>query len=217
MLVTAAKLFIKNINFFFCCFILCFLLDILFIYVSNFSPFLPSPPETLYIILPPPASRRVLTHPPTHPPTITSPPWHSPTLMNQAFTGPRASPPIDVQQGHPLLRMWLEPLVSPCVLLGWRFSPWKLWGYWLVNVVLPMGLQTPSATSVLSLTPALGRPCSVQWMAASIYLCICQALAEPLRRLLYQAPVSMDFLASAIVSGFGNYRWDEFPDGTVSG
>jgi hypothetical protein len=37
----------------------------------------------------------------------------------------------------------------------------------------------------------------------SICLCICQALAEPLRRQLYQAPVSMHFLASTIVSGFG--------------
>ena len=34
-------------------------------------------------------------------------------------------------------------------------------------VVLPMGLQTPSAPSVLSLTPPLGTPCSVQWLTAS--------------------------------------------------
>ena len=47
----------------------------------------------------PPASRKVFPHPPTS----ASPPWHSPTLGHQAFTGPRASPPIDTQQGHPLL------------------------------------------------------------------------------------------------------------------
>jgi hypothetical protein len=34
------------------------------------------------------------------------------------------------------------------------------------------------------------------------------ALAEPLRRHPYQALVSMHFLASAIVSGFGVYIWD---------
>ena len=33
---------------------------------------------------------------PTSPPTPTSLPWHSPTLGNQAFTGPRASFPIDL-------------------------------------------------------------------------------------------------------------------------
>ena len=36
--------------------------------------------------------------------------------------------------------------------------------------------------SVLSLTPPLGTLCSVQWLAASIGHCTCQALAKPLRR-----------------------------------
>ena len=84
-------------------------------------------------------------------------------------------------------------------------------------VVLPMGLQTPSAPSVLSLTPPLGTLCSVQWLAESIHLCICQALAEPLRRQLYEAPVSKHLLASAIMSGFGDCILDESPGGTVSG
>ena len=39
---------------------------------------------------------------------------------------------------------------------------------WLVDiVVLPMGLQTASAPSVLSLTPSLGSLCLVQWLPAS--------------------------------------------------
>jgi hypothetical protein len=70
-------------------------------------------------------------------------------------------------------------------------------------VVLPMGLQTPSAPPVLSLTPPLGTPCSVQWPAVSIHFGICQVLAEPLRRQLYQVPVSKNFLAFTIVSEFG--------------
>ena len=86
---------------------------------------------------------------------------------------------------------------------------------WLVDlVVLPMELQTPSAPSVHS--PPLGTPWSVQWMAASIYLCIGQALAEPLRRQPYQAPVSMHFLASTIVSMFDDCVWAELPGGTGS-
>jgi hypothetical protein len=106
---------------------------------------------------------------PTHPPTPTSPPSHSPTLGRGAFLGPRASSPIDAGPGHPLLHIWLEPWVPPCVLFGWWFRPWKTR---LVDiVVLPMGLQTSSAPSVLSLTPPLGALWSVQWLAVSICLC----------------------------------------------
>ena len=70
-----------------------------------------------------------------------------------------------------------------------------------IFLFLLWGLQTPSAPWVLSLATSLGTLCSVQWMAMSIHFCICQALAEPVRRQLYQAPVSMLLLASAIVSG----------------
>jgi hypothetical protein len=79
-----------------------------------------------------------------------------------------------------------------------------------------MGLQTPSAPSVLSLAPPLGTLWLVQWLAESIHLCICQAKAEPLRRQLYQAPVSKHFLISTIVSGFGNCIWDGSLGGAVS-
>jgi hypothetical protein len=102
-------------------------------------------------------------------------------LGHQAFT--RASPFIDVPQGHPLIHMQLEPWVCPCVLFGWWFSPWDLCRYWLVRTVVPpIGLQTPSAPWVLSLALPLGTLCSVQWMTVSIPFCICQALAETLRR-----------------------------------
>jgi hypothetical protein len=133
----------------------------------------------------------------THPPTPTSLPliplhWG----IYRAFIGPRTSPPTDSWQDHSLLHLQLEP----CVLLGWWLSPWELWGWgavWLVYiVVLPMRLQTPSTPSVPSLTPLLGPPCSVQWLAGNIRLCICKALTGPLRRQPYQAPFSMHFLAS---------------------
>jgi hypothetical protein len=45
-------------------------------------------------------------------------------------------------------------------------------------------LQTTSAPSVLSLTPPLRTLCSVQWLAASIHFCICQALVSQDIRLL---------------------------------
>jgi hypothetical protein len=51
----------------------------------------------------------------------------------------------------------------------------------------------------------------------NIHFGICQALAEPLRRELYQAPVSKLLLASTIVSGFGGCLWDGSPGWAVSG
>jgi len=122
------------------------------------------------------------------------------TYTGEVQAGLTVSPPFGAQQGHPLLHMQPEPWVSPYVLFGWWFSPWELW---LLHIVVLTGLQAPSGPSILSLTPTMGTPFSVQWLAVSICLCICHALAEPLKRQLYQAPVSMHFLASAILSGFG--------------
>jgi hypothetical protein len=114
--------------------------------------------------------------------------------------------------------MQLDPWVPPCVLFGWWFSAWELWGVWLIDsVVPPMGLQTSSAPSVLSLTPPLGSSYSIQCLVACICICINQALAEPLKGQLYWAPVSKHFLASAIVPGFGVCRWDICLGVAVSG
>jgi hypothetical protein len=102
--------------------------------------------------------------------------------------------------------MQLETLVPPCVFFDCWFSPRKLWGYWLVLIVVPrIVLQIPSAPWVLSLAPSLGTLCSVQWITVRIHFCIFQALAETLRRQLYQTQVRKILLASAIVSGFGGY------------
>ena len=84
--------------------------------------------------------------------------------------------------------------------------PGSFWGggiFCLVNIVLPMRWQTPSAPSVLLLTLPLGSPGSVQWLAVSICICIGQVLAKPLRGQPYQISVGKHFLASAIVSAGG--------------
>ena len=161
---------------------------------------------------PPPASMRLFPYSTTHSPSLS---WHSSTLGNRAFTGPRVSPSIDAQESRPLLHMQLEP----CVLFGWWYCLWELWswGFWLVDIVLSTRLEIPSAPSVLSLTPPMCTPCSTQWLAVIICLCVCQALQEPHRRQLYQAPVSKHFLAYTVVFGFGNSIWDGSPDGAVSG
>jgi hypothetical protein len=152
------------------CFLYLFLLDILFIYISNIIPFPSFPSENPISTPPPPAPQ--LTH--TH-----SQSWHYPILGHRTFTRPRASPPMDDRLGHPLLYIQLESQVPPCVFFDWWFSSKELWGYWLVHIdVPPMGHQTPSAPWIYSLAPSLGTLCSVQWMIVNIHFCICQALAD---------------------------------------
>jgi hypothetical protein len=63
---------------------------------------------------------------PTHLPTPISLPLHSPSLGHKAFTEPRASPPIDALQGHPLLYIQLEPWVPPRLLFGWWFTTYEV-------------------------------------------------------------------------------------------
>jgi hypothetical protein len=105
-----------------------------------------------------------LTHPLLLPDPSFPPHWG----MEPSQT--RASLPTDDQQGHPLLHMRLELWVPLCVLFGWYFSSWTLWGFWLVHIVVhPVGLQTPSAPWVRSLAPPLGTLCSVQWLTESIH------------------------------------------------
>jgi hypothetical protein len=129
-------------------------------------------------------------------------------------------PPLSLMPDNDILCYfcsWSHGSLHVYTLVG-GLVPGTSRGVWLVNiVVLSMGMKTPSAPSVLSLTLLLGTKCSVQWMATSIHICICQSLAEALRRQLYQAPVSIHFLASTIVSGFGVCIWDGSPSGTISG
>jgi hypothetical protein len=105
-----------------------------------------------------------------------------------------------------------------CFFFGWWFGSRELWKYWLVHIVgSPMGLQTRSVPCLFSLVHSLGILCSVPQIAVSIHFCVCQALAEPLRKQLYQAPVSNILLAFTIVSRFGGCIWDGSPGRVVSG
>ena len=94
-----------------------------------------------------------------------SPPTHSHFLAltfhyTMASSLQRTSFPTDAQKDLPLLHMrlalWSLHVYS---LVGCVF----FWRVWLVDiVVLPVVWQAPSASSVLSLTPPMGTPCSVQ-------------------------------------------------------
>jgi hypothetical protein len=130
-------------------------------------------------------------------------------LGHQVFTGPRASTPIDTGQTLIHGPLHVYTLVGGLV-------PGSSGGYWLAHIVPSIGLQAPSASSVF-LAPPLGTLCSVQWLDEGIHLCNCQALAEPLRRQLYQAPAVKHLLTSTIASGFGDCMWNGSPCGAVSG
>ena len=122
-------------------------------------------------------------------------------------------PPLPYfHEGAPPLPYLLLPH-CPSIPLHWDSKPSQDQG-----PLLPlMPDKAPSASWVLPLTPPLASLCSVQWLAVSIHICIGQDLEDPLRRQLYQAPVSKHFLESAIVSGFGVCIWDGSPGRVVSG
>jgi hypothetical protein len=130
-----------------------FLLDILFIYISNIFLF----PGLLFrnpLSHPLSASMSVLSHPPIH--------------------SSLPTPGIPLHRGieHPQAQESLLPLMSnkailchiqgpPCVLFGWWSSPWELQGLWLVDTVAPsMGLQDPSPPLIPSTTPPSRTPYS---------------------------------------------------------
>ena len=124
------------------------------------------------------------------------------------------SPPIDARQRHPLL------------LCGW--SHWSLHVYSLVGGLVTgssgvlvgsyccsYGVTNPFNSFSSFSSSAFGDP--VLSPEVGYGHCIFQTLAEPLRNQLYQDPVSMYFLASSKVSGFGVCIWDGSIAGVVSG
>jgi hypothetical protein len=138
-------------------------LVILFIYISIVIP---------YHISPSPDSMRVLHHPPMH--------SHLPTLLFP-YTGELS---LHRTQKPPFPLMSYKSII--CYICCWShgslnvftFSLWELWGFWWVDiVVLPVELKTPSAPLGHSLIPPLVTLCSIQWIASSIHLRVCQAIS----------------------------------------
>jgi len=194
--------YFQNLGGFFQIFI--FLLDI-FIYISNVNPF-PSFPSIIPLSHPP-SSMRVFPRPTTHPflPPCPGIPLHWQGVVGGVQPWLNQGPLLPLVPNRDILWMlsgcicsWSHGSVHVYSLGGGLFPGSSGW-----LVLLFLWGCKPSAPSILSLTPPFRTSFSVQWFAASIHLCICHALAEPLRRQLYQAPVNMHFLASSILSGIG--------------
>jgi hypothetical protein len=130
---------------------------------------------------------------------------------------PLCKPPIPLMPDKGILcYIW----VPQFVLFGWCFSPWYLWGAgWEVlvgwhccssnGVPIPFSFFSHFSNSSIWV-PMLSL--MVSWV-----ICIC-LLANPFRVLqLYKAPVCKNFLASAIVSGFGVCKLDGSLGGAAPG
>jgi hypothetical protein len=109
---------------------------------------------------PTPASTRVIFHPPTHPP-----PYGETSSLHKIQGFPHPLMPVKAILFY--ICSWSHGSLHLYSLVG---GPWERLGVWLVDiVVLPMGLQTPSAPSVLPLPPPLGSPAqSDGWLQASL-------------------------------------------------
>jgi hypothetical protein len=85
------------------------------------------PLKVPYPIYPPLTSMRAFSNPPTHSclPVLA---FSYTAASSLQMTKGLSSHWIPAQQGHPLLHMGLDSWVPPCVLFGWCFSLWELWG-----------------------------------------------------------------------------------------
>jgi hypothetical protein len=156
-------------------------------YISNVITFLGLPFRNPLSYPSPPASMRVL--PPTHP-------------LSSCCHG------IPLHWGieHSQAQGPLHPLMSNkaifCHICGQHHGllcvyslvvgpvPGSSRATGLLTLLLPpWGCKPPQLLQSLLQLLHRGPPISVQWLAAS-FLCICQALAEPLRRQPYQAYIS---------------------------
>jgi hypothetical protein len=95
---------------------------------------------------------------------------------------------------------------------------WGGGGAGLLTLLLPLwGCKPPQLLQFVLQLLNRGAHTEAKWLAASICLCIFQALAETLRSQPYQTSVCKHFPASTIAAGFGGCIWDGSPGGAVSG
>jgi hypothetical protein len=175
------------------------------------SPFLDSPLETLYPIVSP-ASTGVHSHPPTH---SHLPSLAFPTLGNEPS-----------QNQWPLLPLRANK-ATLCYMCSWSHGSLHVYSLvgglvpgssgdtgWFILLFLLWNCKPLQLLGAFS-SSSIGDPVqSLAWASTSE---ICQPLAEPPRRKLYQAPFNKHLLASIIVPGFGDCIWDGSPGGAVSG
>jgi hypothetical protein len=149
------------------------------------SPFQVSPLETALAHPPSPASMKVLPHPSIYSclPALTFPYTAALNPLRPKGHSSQCCPT------RPSSATYLAKYMGPsmCIILLVVQSP-VIPEVWPVDTVAPhMGLQTPTPPSAPSLIPPSGSLCSVHWLAESIHLCLCQAMAKAFMTQPYQA------------------------------
>jgi hypothetical protein len=152
-----------------------------------------------------------------YPPTPASLPWHSPTLGHRTLTGPRALLPLMPDKAILCyICRWSHGSLHVYSLVGGLVRESSGVCGWLILVFLRGCKALHFLQSFNSSTgDPIGDPLLSSIVGWNIHLRICQALSEPLRIQLHQAPVSIHFLASTIVSRFGDCIWDGSPGGAI--
>lgn len=86
--------------------------------------------------------------------------WYLPSqlsLPNSPNPFYSLSPPLCLYDGASLpINPWhpaSQPWITPCTPLAWWSNFWEHWVVWPDNIILPMGLESPSAPPVLLLAP----------------------------------------------------------------
>ena len=173
-----------------------FLLNIFIIYISNVSPFPGFPSE------------KPLSYPPTS---------FSPThLLQLPYPGIPLYWGIEPSQDQRPLLPLMSNRATLCYICSWNHG--SLHVYYLVGGLVP-GSSGLLASSYCCSSYGTANPFSSVGHFSrsfigdpvSIHFCICHALAKPLRRQLYQAPISHHLLTFTIVYRFFYYRWDGLP------
>jgi hypothetical protein len=141
------------------------------------SPFQVSPLESPYPISPPPASMRVLPYPPTHSslPTVALPYTGASNPLRPKGSSSHLCPtrPFSATYAARAMGRFLWLVVQ---------SPGALGGLASDTVAPLMERQTLSALSDPTPAPPSRTPVFSPMMTVNIGLCICQTLAEPLRK-----------------------------------
>jgi hypothetical protein len=125
-------------------------------------------------------SKRVLPHPPTHScitPLASLLSWGNKPPQDQV-------PPLPLMPNKAILCYTCSRSHGPThvySLVGGLVPGHPEGSSYLMFFVLPMELQSPSATTFFLLTLSLGSLDSVQWLAVVICICLSQVLAEPLK------------------------------------
>jgi hypothetical protein len=138
------------------------------------SPFLVSPLGTPYLIPSPSVSMSMLPHLPTHSCLLTLAfPYTGTSNLHSTKGLPSHWCPT-----RPSSATYVTGAMGPSMCIIWLVVPESSGGLISLYCCFSYGVENSFNSFSTFSNSSNGAPCSVQWLAASIHLCIWQALAE---------------------------------------